>query len=166
MLQSEGLPKLHCKSHTSAYARSKGLVGNHTPNSSRPTRSIFPKPNQAPLSTIPTLSTTNRSSGSHCKLLNKRTSTTGINTTSRLHNSNWKIPNTGGSQRNPYLKHTQETSKSIRVFGPNCKRHFLPSTKDQALFEKQRTIIYALNEIMRDYEQTQYEAFRKSREMH
>ncbi|KAF7255068.1 hypothetical protein EG68_10004 [Paragonimus skrjabini miyazakii] len=166
LLQSHGVSKFKGQSYCKTYVHSRDLMEKQAHNSDRPIRSILPKPNQAPLIANSTLPTTNRTVESHSRIQNKKPLTSGINTTSRLHDSNWKIVNTEGSQSNPYLKHTQETSRTVRVFGPNRKRHFLSSPKDQALFERQRTIIYALNAIMRDYEQAQYEAFMKSREMH
>ncbi|CAH8593566.1 unnamed protein product [Dicrocoelium dendriticum] len=61
------------------------------------------------------------------------------------------------------VRQQNEKSNTVRIFGPNTKQSFIITGADRAKFEKQRSVIYALNVIMKEHEEAQYRACMKAK---
>ncbi|KAG5452907.1 hypothetical protein CSKR_202344 [Clonorchis sinensis] len=99
------------------------------------------------------------SSGNSKKLLNRRRNVCENRITDRTQ--------TSSAERNSIISYTRNQSenvKTIKTFRPTGRKLIFKNDEDRLLFEKQRTVIYALNAIMRDAEHANYEAFIQSKD--
>ncbi|KER21154.1 hypothetical protein X801_04478 [Opisthorchis viverrini] len=97
-------------------------------------------------------------SGNSKKLLNRRRNISENRIADRTQTNN--------AERNAILsrmRNQSENLRTIKIFKPTGRKLAFKNEEDRLLFEKQRTVIYALNAIMRDAEHANYEAFIQSK---